>query len=114
MKCFPRLVQYVEMIKDDSSAETSAAGAGDPPRAVAPVIPGFEEPIAKAEALYDFPPGEAGDLPFNAGDTICITEMDTSSDWYGQMHPHPNSNLYCWTIIKLRCSVREALSILCI
>jgi hypothetical protein len=48
------------------------------------VIPGFEEPVAKAVALYDFPPGEPGDLAFNAGDTICITVMDADSDWYLQ------------------------------
>ena len=66
------------------TTDTTDTGPSDTegPKAVAPVIPGFEDPVATAVALYDFPPGEPGDLAFNAGDTICITVMDNSSDWY--------------------------------
>lgn len=82
----PRSVQYLELITEDTGSEADAGGTAGTagPKAVAPVIPGFEEPVAKAVALYDFPPGEPGDLAFNAGDTICITVMDADSDWYLQ------------------------------
>lgn len=71
------------MITEGVSSEPSAGGPKGP-KAMAPVIPGFEEPLAKAVALYDFPPSEPGDLAFNAGDNICITQMDADSDWYSQ------------------------------
>jgi len=62
----------------DDGAPAAAAGA---PKVVAPVIPGFEEPLATAQALYDYPQGEPGDLAFMAGDTVCITDMTEGSDW---------------------------------
>ncbi|KAJ2742543.1 hypothetical protein GGI20_004406 [Coemansia sp. BCRC 34301] len=47
-----------------------------PPPAAAPANP-------RAVALYDFAGDQAGDLPFNKGDLITVTEKtDSSNDWW--------------------------------
>ena len=71
---------YVEEMPADGEQPADGVSAGSGPAVVAPVIPGFEEPLVTAIAIYDYPAGEPGDLAFSANDTICVTAMD--GDWW--------------------------------
>lgn len=84
---------YVEELPSEDAAgeaqEAQSEGDTASKAVVVPVIPGFEEPKATAVALYDYPPGEPGDLSFNANDIICITSMDAADWWQGYVQGSP-------------------------
>jgi serine/threonine protein kinase len=82
-------VEPIEAHADD--AGDADAGDAEPEAGTAvtvPVVPGYEE---TATALYDFPPGQPGDLSFNAGDTIVVTEKTEGGWWQGYIMGSPGT-----------------------